>query len=137
MLVRRLKVAVGLSGDSELSEAIRVYGQVTLTKSSTAADVDSFLQEYMKARTEMIRQGLLSNTDPGHRVREREDFKRKIEGSELMRYLLELPEFPEVMDSLDETEARGRCSDGAASGSPLGGRRRRAAPEGSFSAARR
>ena len=65
VLVRRLKVAVGLSGDSELSEAIRVYGQVTLTKSSTAADVDSFLQEYMKARTEMIRQGLLSNTDHG------------------------------------------------------------------------
>eukprot|EP00969_Alexandrium_andersonii_P115200 5094389-Alexandrium_andersonii.AAC.1 len=48
----------------------------------------------------MIQQGLLG-TDERTAQREVEDFKAKIAGTPLYRYLMELPVFPSVMDSVD------------------------------------
>ena len=101
-----LKVTTGLDDASELSEAITIYNSVTLKNKNSPDGVDAFLQEYSAARTLMIEQGLLMAHCPKSRVREIEDLKKKLEGSEVLKYMMELPEFPIEIDDLSPEAAR-------------------------------
>ena len=104
---QRLKVESGLDDASELNEAVRNYGKVKLHAKSTAQEVDHFLQDYSAARTKMIEVGLLIPSDPLSRAREIEELRTKTEGSDLLRYMMELPEFPEeVDDAFDPARAK-------------------------------
>ena len=96
-----LKVATGLDDASELNEAITIYNNVRMEDKNSADHVDTFLTEYTAARTLMIEQGLLIPGCPKSRARELEDLKKKLEGSNVLRYLMELPEFPSDIDDMD------------------------------------
>ena len=52
-----------------------------------------FLDNYLTARAEMLDNDMLSDTDPSLITREIEEFKGKIEGSELLKYLLQANSF--------------------------------------------
>ena len=110
---QRLKAGAGLETTSELSTAVKEYGALSLKKGASVTERGAFLLDYVKHRTAMIRVGLIDDNDPAKVEREVEDFKRKIAGSDMLRYLTDLPEFPSAIDSLDADEARttvlGRC----------------------------
>eukprot|EP00969_Alexandrium_andersonii_P115399 5103391-Alexandrium_andersonii.AAC.1 len=59
----------------------------------------------------MTQQGLLGGGDDRTAQREIEDFKAKIAGTPLYRFLMELPVFPTVMDSAQggRDTVLGRC----------------------------
>ena len=101
-----LKYSTGLDDACELSEAVSIYNSVSLKNKSSMDAADHFVQDYTSARTLMIEQGLLVAHDPLSRVREIEDIKRKLEGSDVLRYLLELPEFPAEVDDIDPSKRR-------------------------------
>ena len=93
-----MKLDAGLDDSNELNEAVRVYGRVSLSKGGGADAVDTFIQEYLAARTRMIENGLITDGDDKSNAREMEDIRSKIEGTDLLRYLIELPEFPTLVD---------------------------------------
>ena len=103
---RRLKMDTGLDDSSELNEAVRVYGRVSLTKSGGVDAVDKFIQDYCESRMRMPECGLLIHGDIKSTIREIEDLQTKTEGSDLLRYLMELPEFPTEVDDSDPVKAR-------------------------------
>ena len=109
----RLKQAVHLDNETELNAVIRQYGNVRLTSKTDPHAVQKFLVEYRQARGDMIECGLLDDNDSEKCTRELEDFKNKIHGSKLWEWLLDLPDFPRVMESEDLADSRqtllGRC----------------------------
>ena len=102
----RLKLEAGLDDSSELNEAVRVYGRVQLSKGGGADAVDHFIQNYLMARTRMIEQGLIVDGDEKSRIRELEDIRTKIESSDLLRCLMELPDFPTQIDDADPARSK-------------------------------
>lgn len=68
---------------------------------------DQFLTEYTAARTGMIEQGLIVAHGPKSQQREVEDIKKKLEGPDVLKYMMELPELPREVDDLDPTMAKG------------------------------
>ena len=54
----------------------------------------------------MIEHGLLVACCPKSRIREAEDLKKKLEGSDVLKYMLELPEFLLEIDDLSPENAR-------------------------------
>jgi hypothetical protein len=87
--------------------------KVFMPKGASVAGVSKFLGEYVEARSEMLEHGLLDDTQPLLVRREIEEFKTKIENSDLLTFLLELNHFPIAMTSTDEsqygTTIMGRC----------------------------
>lgn len=131
----KLKQAAGLDDASELHDAIREYSSVRLEANATPAQVEEFLDRYLKARTPMIKQGLLSSTDATLIAREIEDFKEKIRSSRVSEYLNDLPEFPRLVDTTDPGEFKNtivgrirqwlrprRAAAGAGSAQAIGGK---------------
>ena len=109
----RLKQAVHLDNETELNAVIRQYGNVRLTSKTDPHAVQKFLVEYKQARGDMIEYGLLDDNDSEKCTRELEDFKKKIHGSKLWEWLLDLLDFPKVMESDVIPDSRetllGRC----------------------------
>ena len=97
----RLKVEAGLDDSNELNEAVRVYGRVSLDKKCGVQDLDKFQQEYGAARTRMVENGLITDGDPKSTIREMEDLRSKCEGTDFLRYLMDLPEYPTEVDNFD------------------------------------
>ena len=95
------KVNAGLDDASELNEAARIYNQVTLAKGASVEEVDTFVTEYQSARTRMVENGLICDGNESAKIREIEDLKNKLEGTVLLEWLLQLPEFPTEVDSKD------------------------------------
>ena len=54
----------------------------------------------------MVENGLIMDGDRGAIVREIEDLKNKLEGTEVLRWLLQLPDFPTEVDSTDPKTQR-------------------------------
>ena len=75
----KLKQAAGLDAMSELNDAIREYGRVTLKANASPTDVEEFLNMYLHVRTAMKKHKLLSDSDPLLVAREFEDFKKQCE----------------------------------------------------------
>lgn len=94
----RLKVAVNLDDSHEANEAVRRYSRLTLVKGANLEVVAKFLNDYTAVRTDMHRHGLLTD-EIGSPIlmREIEEYKTKIEGSDMFTYLLDLPVFPSKM----------------------------------------
>ena len=113
---QRLRIAAHLDEECELSSAVKRYSQVKLNHKSNVHEASRFLGEYLGARADMLEQGLLSDSDPKALMREVEDFKSKIETTEMLKYLLELPEFPKRTEAPSgapegehKTTILGRC----------------------------
>ena len=102
-----LKLATGLEDASELSEAVTIYNGVSLKNKQSVDATDQFLTDYTAARTGMIEQGLIIAHDPKSQQREFEDLKKKFEGSDVLKYLMELPDFPQRVNDLDPAKAKG------------------------------
>ena len=104
---------VNLDNGGELAEAVKEWNKVSMLNNPTSDQVAQFILAYTEGRCGMIEQGLMSNTDPLAIAREVEEFKLKVAGTELLRYLLELPEFPVGMDGQTPEETKntilGRC----------------------------
>jgi hypothetical protein len=104
---------VNLDDTNEMNEAVRVFSRCSLAPGANILAIQSFLQSYTDARTQMLNNMLISDTDPIATRREIEEFKTKIEGSDLLTYLLELPRFPLRITSTDEADfgetLMGRC----------------------------
>ena len=60
------------------------------------------MDDYTEARTTMLEHNLLSNTEPLLVLREIEEFKTKIEGTDVLTWLMEMPDFPTAVTSVDE-----------------------------------
>ena len=108
-MTRTMSVRISCSvpqATSELNEAITIYNNVRMKDKNSADHVDTFLTEYTAARTLMIEQGLLIPGCPKSRARELEDLKKKLEGSNVLRYLMELPEFPAEIDDISACSHR-------------------------------
>ena len=99
-------MATGLDDAGELSEAVTMYNAVALKNKQGVDATDQFIMDYTAARTQMIEQGLIVAHDPKSEQREIEDLKKKLEGSEVLKFLMELPEFPRSVDDLDPELAR-------------------------------
>ena len=95
----RLKMDTGLDDSNEVNEAVRVYGRVVLTKPGSVEACDKFLQEYAAARTLMIETGLIRDGDPLSTTREMEDLRTKCEGTDFLKYWMDLPEYPTEVDN--------------------------------------
>ena len=102
-----LKLATGLDDAGELSEAVTIYNGVSLKNKQSVDATDQFLTDYTAARTGMIEQGLIIAHDPKSQQREVEDLKKKLEGSDVLKYLMELPDFPQEVNDLDPAKAKG------------------------------
>jgi hypothetical protein len=100
----RLKIACGLDDSNEMNEAVRTFSKITLSKSSGIAGLSKFLDEYAEARTAMLEHELVSDVNELTIRREIEEFKTKIEGSDALTFLLELPTFPTAVTSQSEAE---------------------------------
>ena len=61
------------------------------SKEKSPDEVLSFLNEYTSCRLEMMRNGLISEKDPSAVLKELEDFKTKINGHEMSKFILRLP----------------------------------------------
>ena len=102
----KLKQISGLDDSSELNFAVQEYGRVVLPRGASLHQLEDFVQSYSNARIRMIEHGLLADGDPKLVTREIEDLKNKMQGSAVLAYLLQLPEFPTAVDSNDATEAK-------------------------------
>ena len=100
----RIRGTVHLNEDTDLNHAIAKYGELRLQKGADASATQSFIEAYTSARTLMLEQGLVSNTDHVKIVREVTDFKQKIAGTAVYTYLHDLPELPRKVDSNDPDE---------------------------------
>ena len=109
----RLKQSVHLEEETDMNAAMRQCAAVKSQSKNSVQDVSKFLDEYKLARAGMLEQELLSDTDPKSIMREIEDFKIKIADSTLLTYLLEMSEFPKIIESdaatASGTTLLGRC----------------------------
>ena len=112
-LVQRLKTSCNLDDFSELNEAAWAMSKVFMPKRASVASISKFLGECVEARSEMLEQGLLDDTQPLLFRLVIEEFKTKIENNDLLTFLLELNHFPVAMITTDEsqygTTSNGRC----------------------------
>ena len=110
---KRLAIEAGLDSGSAIGSAAKEYSNLQLQKEATVTQTETFLTDYARIRLAMLEQELLSESDEKLILREIEDFKTKIKGSDLLKYLLLLPEIPTIMDSPDPDESHntllGRC----------------------------
>jgi len=95
----RLKVAVNLDGECDLSSAMSAFSDVRLTNKTSVSEAAKFLEAYKTARIAMRETGQLNDDDELAMTREKTEFKKKIAGSNMLRYLLALPEWPPRMAS--------------------------------------
>ena len=96
-----LRIAGNVQDGSEINQVVADYGKLTLPSGSSLAKVDEFVDNYGKLRVPMLEHGLLDDGNSVLMTREIEDFKTKISGTELLRFLMELESFPTQVDSFD------------------------------------
>ncbi len=96
---RRLRQAAGLDGESENTGAAKRMRGVRLSDKHSPKAAAAFLQEYIAARSECLQLRLLDDSEPLMVVKELEEFKEKIEDSDMLKFLNGLPDFPVAMES--------------------------------------
>ena len=98
----RLKQAASIDSSTKLQDAIREYNHCKLARGSSPADVEVFIHKYTSARALMLEQQLIKD-DAISVAREMQDFKDKIQGTEIEQFLNDLDEYPTMVDSLDSS----------------------------------
>ena len=114
-IIHRLTRAVSMSTDQGTTAAIQRMAECKLTDmQGDPRKTQLFLEQYVSNRAKYIEFDLIRRNDETSLRMEIENFKLKIQGSDLNAYLLRLPDgYPAVMDSVKQeqepTTILGRC----------------------------
>jgi len=108
---RRLRVAAGLDPQDEMKDILSEYSVLKL-ETNTPTALSTFLDEYSRLRTLMIEHSLITSDTAGV-ARERQDILHKLKSHDVFKYLHDLENKPELVDSFDESlrprSIVGRC----------------------------